>query len=57
MASNHKINRAEVEAIKGAKFANLEDSLESAAARERKYAQRLGVYEEMERIMNEGLDE
>ncbi|KAI9360046.1 hypothetical protein DFJ73DRAFT_816471 [Zopfochytrium polystomum] len=57
MASNHKINRAEIEAIKGARYANLEDTLETAASRERKYAQRMSMFEEMERIMNEGMDE
>lgn len=57
MASNHKINRAEIEAIKGARYANLEDSVQSMAQRERKYAKRMGEFEEMERIMNEGMDE
>ncbi|KAJ3303265.1 hypothetical protein HDU76_005377 [Blyttiomyces sp. JEL0837] len=57
MASNHVINRAEIEAIKGAHYANLEDSIETAASREMKYAQRMGVFEEIERIMNEGMDD
>ncbi|KAJ3102431.1 hypothetical protein HDU97_000574 [Phlyctochytrium planicorne] len=57
MVSNHKVNRAEIEAIKGIRYANIEDDISTFGSREMKYHQRLTQYEEMEKIMNEGLDE
>ncbi|KAJ3210705.1 hypothetical protein HDU67_005080, partial [Dinochytrium kinnereticum] len=57
MMSNHKVNRAEVEAIKGIRYANIEEDITSTAGREHKYAQRMAVFEEMESIMNDGLDD
>lgn len=57
MFSNHKINRAEVEALKGAKYANMGESLEACNQRYEKYSMRLEVTEDMEELMNEGMDE
>ncbi|KAI9327084.1 hypothetical protein BDR26DRAFT_876057 [Obelidium mucronatum] len=57
MVSNHKINQAKIEAIKGSRYADMYDSIESVSAREAKYARMMGVQEEMEHIMNEGMDD
>ncbi|KAI9014711.1 hypothetical protein BC832DRAFT_612553 [Gaertneriomyces semiglobifer] len=57
MVSNHVINRAEVEAIKGIKYANAEEDLHTVQKRQMKYAIRLDMYETMEDIMNGGMDE
>jgi hypothetical protein len=48
MKSDHAVNRAQIEAIKGVRYANLEDSLASVRAREQKYAMRMAEYCEME---------
>ncbi|KAJ3241686.1 hypothetical protein HDU81_011010 [Chytriomyces hyalinus] len=57
MVSNHKINQAKVEALKGSRYACKDDTIETVMAREMKYAQMMSVQEEMERIMNEGMDD
>ncbi|KAJ3030202.1 UNVERIFIED_CONTAM: hypothetical protein HDU68_009843 [Siphonaria sp. JEL0065] len=57
MVSNHKINQAKIEALKGSRYADMYDSIESVSAREAKYAHMMGVQEEMEHIMNEGMDD
>ncbi|KAJ3288988.1 hypothetical protein HDU79_004406 [Rhizoclosmatium sp. JEL0117] len=57
MVSNHKINQAKIEALKGSRYADMYDSIETVASREMKYAHMMGVQEEMERIMNEGMDD
>ncbi|KAI8621906.1 hypothetical protein BC830DRAFT_1092128 [Chytriomyces sp. MP71] len=57
MVSNHKINQAKVEALKGANYACMEDTIDTIMAREMKYAQMMNIQEEMERIMNEGMDD
>ncbi|KAJ3221569.1 hypothetical protein HK099_003384 [Clydaea vesicula] len=57
MVSDHKVNRAEVEAIKGIKHANLEENHHTVGRREYKYAARMNEYEDMEVIMNSGMDD
>eukprot|EP00842_Homolaphlyctis_polyrhiza_P005362 jgi/Hompol1/5827/HPOL_002377-RA len=57
MLSNQKINRAHAESIKGIRFANGEDSLETVREREIKYERSMQEYEAIEEIMNEGFDE
>ncbi|KAI8912309.1 hypothetical protein DFJ77DRAFT_467719 [Powellomyces hirtus] len=57
MVSNHVVNRAEVEAIKGIRHANQEETLKTVQKRQMKYDKRLDLYETMEDIMNEGMDE
>ncbi|KAJ3045380.1 hypothetical protein HDV00_010250 [Rhizophlyctis rosea] len=57
MVSDHIVNRAEVEAIKGIRHANVRENLQTFMAREKKYDERLDLYETMESIMNEGMDE
>ncbi|KAJ3064259.1 hypothetical protein HDU98_012297 [Podochytrium sp. JEL0797] len=57
MVSNHKINQAKIEALKGSRYADMYDTIESVSARELKYAHMMGVQEEMELIMNEGMDD
>jgi hypothetical protein len=48
MVSDHKINKAEVETIKGFSYANMFESFESVAHRERKYAWRMDAINQME---------
>lgn len=57
VSSNHKINRAEVETIKGMKHANKGRTAQSVEAHEWKYDQRMKSYESMEEIMTEGMDD
>ncbi|KAJ3057236.1 hypothetical protein HK097_010596 [Rhizophlyctis rosea] len=57
MVSDHTVNRAEVEAIKGIRHANIRENLQTFMEREKKYDERLDMYETMESIMNEGMDE
>ncbi|KAJ3162971.1 hypothetical protein HDU88_006464 [Geranomyces variabilis] len=57
MVSNHVVNRAEIEAIKGIRHANKEETLETVQKRHHKYDQRMDMYETMEDIMNEGMDD
>ncbi|KAI9090464.1 hypothetical protein DFS34DRAFT_637463 [Phlyctochytrium arcticum] len=57
LVSNHVINRAEVEAIKGIRYANVEEDLKTIRQRQEKYDTRLDMYETMEDIMNEGMDD
>ncbi|KAJ3378017.1 hypothetical protein HDU84_008020 [Entophlyctis sp. JEL0112] len=57
MASNHKINQAKIEAIKGSRYACMNDTIQTVSEREMKYAHMMDIQEEMERIMNEGMDE
>ncbi|KAJ3083472.1 hypothetical protein HK102_001055 [Quaeritorhiza haematococci] len=57
MVSNHKINRAEVEAIKGIRYANIEESRQTVYERQQKYAEKLAEAEDMEELMNEGMDD
>jgi len=57
MASDHKVNRCEIDAIKGIKYANSGQTLESTALRSTKYSTRMEAFQEMESIMNEGMDE
>ena len=56
MVSNHKINRAEVEAIKGIKYANAEEDLETTRRREQKYAIRMEYHQELEDISKLSLE-
>ncbi|TPX32865.1 hypothetical protein SmJEL517_g04054 [Synchytrium microbalum] len=56
-ASNHKINRAEIDALKCMSYSNFEESLTTVQRREAKYAERMEMFETMESIMNEGMDE
>ncbi|TPX66028.1 hypothetical protein SpCBS45565_g04746 [Spizellomyces sp. 'palustris'] len=57
LVSNHVVNRAEVEAIKGIRYANVEEDLKTVQQRQEKYDTRLDMYETMEDIMNEGMDD
>ncbi|KAJ3021165.1 hypothetical protein HKX48_009085 [Thoreauomyces humboldtii] len=57
MVSNHVVNRAEVEAIKGIRYANKGETIQTALARQHKYDMRLTISETMEAIMNEGMDD
>ncbi|KAJ3092962.1 hypothetical protein HK100_006800 [Physocladia obscura] len=57
MLSNNKINQAKIEALKGSRYACINETIETVAEREYKYAHMMGVQEEMERIMNEGMDD
>jgi hypothetical protein len=50
MKSNHKISKAEIQAIKGIRYANIEENLETAKHREQKYFLRMEEYEMMESI-------
>ncbi|TPX40544.1 hypothetical protein SeMB42_g05958 [Synchytrium endobioticum] len=56
-ASNHKINRAEIDALKGMMYANFEESVSTIQSREKRYAEKMEMFELMESIMNEGMDE
>lgn len=57
MRSDAQINRAEIEAIKGIRYANLSDTVESVKRREEKYSMLMSEFSEMETILNEGMDE
>lgn len=57
ISSHHKINRAEVETIKGIKHCNKGQTMETVISLEHKYDQRMKQFEEMEDIMTEGMDE
>ncbi|KAJ3165798.1 hypothetical protein HK101_000168 [Irineochytrium annulatum] len=57
MASNHKINRAEMEAMKGTRYANYGVTQVGAKMQTMKYAQRMMEDEVLEELMNEGMDD
>ncbi|KAJ3147681.1 hypothetical protein HDU86_007930 [Geranomyces michiganensis] len=57
MVSNHVVNRAEIEAIKGIRHANKGETVETVQKRHYKYDQRMDMYETMEDIMSEGMDD
>lgn len=48
MVSDHKVNKAEVETIKGFTYANTYESFERAEAREQRYAFRMGAINHLE---------
>jgi tRNA splicing ligase len=50
MYSDHVVNRGEVEAIKGIRYANLSETIESAGMRSTKYAVRMSTAQELESI-------
>ncbi|KAI8928759.1 hypothetical protein BC831DRAFT_447264 [Entophlyctis helioformis] len=57
LLSNHKINRAHAESIKGIRHSNMEQTLESARDKELKYQRRMEECEAIEAIMNEGFED
>ncbi|KAI8851040.1 hypothetical protein BC829DRAFT_387819 [Chytridium lagenaria] len=57
MVSNHKVSRAEIEALKGIRYANIEQDITSTRTKGFKYAQRMSECEEIETTLNDGLDE
>ncbi|KAJ3319752.1 hypothetical protein HDV06_005953 [Boothiomyces sp. JEL0866] len=55
--SNHKINQATIESIKGLRFANKKETLDSITKRDKKYKYEKNIQEAMENIMNESFEE
>ncbi|KAI9146057.1 hypothetical protein BKA69DRAFT_1047158 [Paraphysoderma sedebokerense] len=57
MSSNHKVNQAEMEAVKGISYANANRTVFGVEMKEQKAAMKMEEFETMEDIMNEGMDE
>lgn len=57
MVSDHKVNRAEVETIKGFTYANMYESFARTESREQRYAWRMNAVNHLETSMRDTMDE
>ncbi|KAJ3269861.1 hypothetical protein HDV01_000867 [Terramyces sp. JEL0728] len=55
--SNHMINQATIESIKGLRFANKRETFETVSKRDKKYKYEKNMQDAMENIMNESFEE
>ncbi|KAJ3256779.1 hypothetical protein HK103_005153 [Boothiomyces macroporosus] len=55
--SNHKINQATIESLKGLRFANKRETFDTVTKRDKKYKYEKNIQEAMENIMNESFEE